>query len=270
MAGPVCAREAPRTTVFIDSGDARPLHRPKTDCVHLRRRLAVLLAPAAILLAAPAAQATAGIDVDIPGGGLRLERLAPGYGGSAEVLVSNGSSHDADVTLRVQDLADDENGCLPQETRDGDVTCDDAGGELSAWLRVSVEHDGSLLWQGQMRDLADDGALVAESMPAGGELPLTVRVELPIEAGNDTMTDRVDFALRVDASADLDSDTEVLGVEATADGEGDGDGGVASVEGLLPFTGNDVRPWVPLVGAFLVGAGGYLVVSRRRRDPASA
>ncbi len=239
--------------------------------MHLRRRLAVLLAPAAILLAAPAAQATAGgIDVDVPGGGLRLERLAPGYGGSAEVRVSNGSSHDADVTLRVQDLADDETGCLRQETRDGDVTCDDDGGELSAWLRVSVEHDGTLLWEGRMRDLTDEGALVAESMPAGSDLPLTVRVELPIEAGNDTMTDRVDFSLRVDATADLDSDTEVLGVEATADGKGDGDADVAGVEGLLPFTGNDVRPWVPLVGAFFVGAGGYLVVSRRRRAPASA
>jgi LPXTG-motif cell wall-anchored protein len=238
--------------------------------VHLRRRLAVLLAPAAILLAAPAAQAAGGIDIDVPGGGLQIERLAPGYGGSAEVRVTNGSSHDADVTLRVQDLADDENGCLRQEVRDDDVTCDDAGGELSAWLRVSVEHDGTMLWEGRMRDLADGGALVAESMPSGTDLPLTVRVELPFEAGNDTMTDRVDFSLRVDATADLDSDTEVLGVEATAGGHGDGNGDDDGVAGLLPFTGSDMAPWVPLVGAFLVGAGGYLVVSRRRREPVSA
>jgi LPXTG-motif cell wall-anchored protein len=239
--------------------------------VHLRRRLAVLLVPAAILLAAPTAHAAGGIDVDVPGGGLQLERLAPGYGGSAEVRISNGSSHDADVTLRVQDLADDENGCIRPEVRDGDVTCDTAGGELSSWLRVTVEDDdGTQLWQGPMRDLEDAGALVAEGMPAGTDLPLTVRVELPFEAGNDTMTDRVDFALRVDASADLDTDTEVLGVEAAAGGKGDGDEDVAGVAGLLPFTGSDVAPWVPLVGAFLVGAGGYLVVSRRRRDPAAA
>lgn len=245
----------------------------------IRHHLAVLLAPAALLLTAPAAHAAGGIDVDVTDGALRLEKLAPGYGGSAEVRVSNGSEHDADVTLRVSDVVDEENGCLRQEVASGDTSCAADGGELSRWLRVSLDHAGTPLWEGPLSALAGDGVVVADALPAGSVLPLTVRVVLPREAGNDTMTDRVGFALRVDAAADL---TEVAGVEDVADGADEGDGAVLGVEagagggedgdgsGVLPFTGSDVAPWLPLTGAFLLGAGGYLVATRRRRTPEPA
>lgn len=234
--------------------------------MNLRRHLAALLVPAALLVTAPTAHAAGGIDVDVTGGELQLERLAPGYGGSTEVRVRNRSEHDADVTLRVTDVVDDENGCLRQEVDGDDTTCEPTGGELSAWLRVAVDRAGTTLWEGPMRDLADDGVLVADAMPAGTDVPLTLSVSLPFAAGNDTMTDRVGFALRVDASTDLAADGEVLGVDATAGGGDAGEDGT----GLLPFTGSDIAPWLPWTGAFLLGAGGYLVVSRRRRDPAPA
>jgi LPXTG-motif cell wall-anchored protein len=165
-------------------------------------------------------------------------------------------------------VVDDENGCIRPETNGGDSTCESSGGELSAWLRVAVDRAGSRLWEGSMSDLAADRVVIAEALPAGTEIPLTLEVTLPVEAGNDTMTDQVGFALRVDASADLASDGEVLGVEATA-GRGPGDSDDEG-SGLLPFTGSDVAPWLPWTGAFLVGAGGYLVVSRRRRTPEPA
>jgi LPXTG-motif cell wall-anchored protein len=229
--------------------------------VNPARRLAVLLAPVVLLVAAPAAHAAGGIDVDVTGGSLELERLAPGYGGTAEVRVTNGSTHDADVVLRVTDVVDDENGCLRQELDGGDTSCESAGGELSTWLQVAVDHAGSRLWEGAMSDLAADGVVIADALPAGTDLPLTLEITLPFEAGNDTMTDQVGFALRVDASADLASDGEVLGVEATAGGSGDSDD---DGSGLLPFTGNDVARWMPWAGAFLLGSGGYLLVARRR------
>lgn len=211
--------------------------------MRIRRHAAVLVAPAVLLLPAAPAFGAGGIDVDIPGGVLTFERLAPGYGGSAEVRISNGSEHDAEVMLRVTDVVDDENGCIRQEVNGGDATCDAGGGELSTWLRVAVDRDGERLGEGPMRLLECEGAIVAEAMPAGSDVPLAVSVTLPYEAGNDTMTDRVGFALRIDAAAETDEDTEILGVEATAGGGGGDRGdreGVGGVSELLPSTGGSV------------------------------
>lgn len=234
--------------------------------MRLVRRFAGLAVPAVLVLA-PAAPAAAagGIDIDVPSGGLTFERLAPGYGGVGDIVVSNGSEYDAEVALRVTDVVDDDNGCLRQESRDGDVTCDAGGGELSGWLRVSVERDGTAVWEGPMSALAEEGVVLDEAMPAGTSAPLRVRVLLPIAAGNDTMTDSVGFGLRVDATAGTgDTETEILGVEAAAGGDGEETADQGGVSGLLPFTGGDVDPWVPAVGLFLLGAGTYLLVSRRQ------
>ncbi|MGA9749066.1 MAG: LPXTG cell wall anchor domain-containing protein [Nocardioides sp.] len=251
----------------------------------LRRHLGVLVAPVMVLMGLllpwSPAQAAGGIEVDVEGGALSFERLAPGYGRTAAVRVSNQSEYDADLTLRVSDVVDDDDGCVRQEIRDGDVTCDAAGGELSSWLRLAIHRDGVSLWEGPMSTLVADGAVIGEAVPAGSDLPLTVSVMLPSGAGNDTMTDRVSFSLRIDATADTDtdaailgaalvggpSDSDVLGVEAAA-GAATGDrGGIA---GLLPETGAGVGSWLPWVGAFLLGSGGYLLISGRRRDPRPA
>ena len=241
--------------------------------MRLTRRVIGVLAPllSALAATAPPAAAAGGLEIETALGGLSFERLAPGYGGTAEVRVVNGSNHDAEVTLRLEDLVEDENGCIGPEARDGDTSCDAAGGELGSWLRVRVEHAGALLWEGPMTTLVDDGVVLDEAMGAGTELPLTVGVSLPVAAGNDTMTDRADFSLRVDAMARTgETETEILGVEAFADG-GTAAGRAAGDGDLLPLTGGTVGTWVLWTGTFLVGAGSYLLVAaRRQREPRAA
>jgi hypothetical protein len=241
--------------------------------VRLTRRVAGVLAPALLSLTVTAAPAAAAgeIDIETPLGGLSFERLAPGYGGTAEVRVVNGSEHDAEVTLGVEGLVEDENGCIGPETRDGDTSCDAVGGELGSWLRMRVEHDGVLLWEGPMTTLVEEGVVLDEAVGAGTELPLTVGVSLPVAAGNDTMTDRAVFSLRVDAMARTGgSDAEILGVEAFANGgmaAGQAAGGGGD-DRLLPLTGGTVGAWLLGAGSFLVGAGSCLLVSAtRRRQP---
>ena len=234
--------------------------------MNLTRRAVGVLVPALLVVAAAVAPAWAagGIDIETPEGGLAFERLAPGYGASAELRVRNGSEHDATVTLSVQDVLDDENGCIRQESREGDA-CDLPGGELSGWLHVQVEDEGDVVWSGPMRSLSA-GAIIDDAMPSGSERPLTIAVSLPIAAGNDTMTDRVSFVLRVDATAETgETETEVLGVEATANGGTAAGQPAGGGEGFLPLTGGTVGRWTLWAAAFLVGSGSYLVLASRRQ-----
>jgi hypothetical protein len=219
------------------------------------------------VLAAPVHAESGGLEIHLPDGGISFEELAPGYGGSAEVRVTNGSEHDAELVLQAVDVSDDENTCVRQEVRDGDVTCDDGGGELSAWLQVQVVRDGVIAWKGPMTELMQS-VLITEDLAAGAEVPFEVSVELPVSAGNDTMTDRVEFGLRWTASADTgDTETDVLGVEGFAPGIG-GAGG-AGVP--LPFTGATADLWLLVFGGVLVSGGALLLGSRRlSRVPAHA
>jgi hypothetical protein len=195
----------------------------------------------------------------MPDGAISLQRLAPGFGGRTEVRVVNESSGSADLVLQAVDVVDDENTCIGQETREGDVTCDSDGGELSSWLRVAVFRGGSITWQGTMDEL-EAGVPVAADLPAGETVPLEVDVALPFAAGNDTMTDRVQFGLRWTASAETgESDTEILGVDAFA-----GNGGQPGAGVPLPFTGVTVEPWLLWFAGVLVAGGCVLLAASRR------
>ena len=221
----------------------------------------------ALLGQAPVQADSGRLRVEVPGGAISIEKLAPGFSGTSTVRVTNGSDSPAELSLQVLDLEDDENGCLPQETRDGDITCDSSGGELSAWLRVQVARGDEQLWEGPITELGDRVVLDGD-VPAGETQSLDLTVALPIQAGNDTMTDRVDFDLRWDARASTgDTASEVLGVEGFAPGAGPG-GGLTGV--ALPFTGATVQPWLLWFAGVLIGGGGVLLAVSRRlgRTPA--
>jgi hypothetical protein len=220
----------------------------------------------ALLGQAPVQADSGRLRVDVPGGAISIEKLAPGLGGTSTVRVTNGSDSPAELSLQVLDLEDDENGCLRQETRDGDVTCDSSGGELSAWLRVRVARGDEQLWEGPITELGDR-VVLDDDVAAGETQSLHLTVALPIEAGNDTMTDRVDFDLRWDARANGDSTSEILGVEAFAPGAGSG-GGLPNV--TLPFTGATVQPWLLWFAGVLIGGGGMLLAASRRLGRTSA
>ena len=237
--------------------------------MQLLRGVAVFALGVFLVLAGQApVQADSGrLRVEIPGGAVSIEKLAPGFSGTSSVRVTNGTDYPAELSLQVLDLEDDENGCLRQETRDGDVTCDSSGGELSAWLRVQVLRGDEQLWEGPITALAD-GVLLDGDVPAGESQSLDLTLALPIEAGNDTMTDRVDFDLRWDARASTGEETsEILGVEGIAPGAGPGSG-LAGVS--LPFTGATVEPWLLWLAGVLIGGGGSLLAASRRLGRAPA
>jgi hypothetical protein len=199
---------------------------------------------------------------------LNFLKLAPGYSTIGDVQVKNDSTHTAQLALQATDVAEDENGCNGPETRSGDTSCDTAGGELGAWLRVTVsrETDGSqqTLWSGGLSDLAS-GVVLADEMPAGAVWPIQMKVELPYAAGNDTQTDRVGFGLKWTASADTgeSSQAEVKGIEAFAPGSG---GGSSSGGGItLPFTGTAISPALLALDLGVLFAGGLLILASRRR-----
>ena len=231
--------------------------------VWLRAAATALAAGVCLVVVGPPVQADSGrLRVEMPDGAVSLPKLAPGFGGTTDVRVVNDSATSADLVLRAVDVVDDENTCLRQETRDGDVTCDPDGGELSSWLQIAVMTGGSVVWQGSMADLVT-GVAIAHDLPAGETLPLEVGVELPFSAGNDTMTDRVEFGLRWTATAVTgESDTEILGVDAFA-------GGLPGAGVPLPFTGATVEPWLLwFAGVLLAGGCVLLAASRSQVRPA--
>ena len=119
------------------------------------------LAPAAALGAALAATVTtlvlspavAGGGVFVTGQLASAAALSPGSQRTAAVEVTNGRDHPVALRLRVEDVVEDEGGCLRQE---GDVPgeeCEGDGGELGRDLWLGVEREGQLLWQGGIDDL---------------------------------------------------------------------------------------------------------------------
>lgn len=201
-------------------------------------------------------------------------RLAPGYTTEREVLVVNEALGVSELHLRAQDLVDDDNGCVGPETRDGDTTCGEDGGELAEWLQITVTRLGSTeeqLWSGTLVDLAD-GVVLESAMPAKAEWRLRLTSELPYAAGNDTMTDRVTYDLRWTMSSERGpDDTDILGVEeeAAAGGDAGGTAGggprVAGTQAFgLPATGAPVGVVLLGVVAALLTAGSTLILTSRR------
>ena len=213
---------------------------------------------------------------------LNFDRLAPGYSTSGDVAVKNDSVETVALHLRATNIHDDENGCLVQETRDGDSSCGDGGGELARWLEIVIsgtDDTGAqqVAWTGTVDQLAD-GEYLSRSMAAGAVWDLRMTATLLWEAGNDTMTDRLSYDLRWTMEGATGSDVSESPGSVAVGGEGPGAGtGTNAGGGLsglipgggavitLPMTGATIGLTTIILGLFLVGFGGLLVALVRMR-----
>ena len=213
----------------------------------------------------------------VTGAPLDAARLAPGSGFSGTLEVRNDSAYVTRLDLRAIHVAQAENSCEAPERRVPSERCDADGGELGHWLEIRVSRDESphqLLWAGSMRQL-EAGATLSDAMPAGAVWRLRMTLDLPFAATNDTMTDSIDFGLRLDASSQ-DGVTEVSGPQVQAGGPGDtGVAGSPGENGVLaplthgprvglPMTGATVSLWMLLLDLALLLVGGVLLTLVRR------
>jgi len=131
-----------------------------------------------------------------------IDRLAPGYGQTATLMVRNDSPDAAALSLSATDLVEFENGCMHSEAVI-DTTCGATQGEIGKELVFSVfadpENDGTYeatpRWTGTLYGLATPATL-ASSLPGSGVIGLRMDMALPSSSGNETQTDSVDFAFR--------------------------------------------------------------------------
>jgi hypothetical protein len=135
-----------------------------------------------------------------------VRALAPGLSGSGTFTVRNGTRDAATVRMTALKVVDRENACLRPEQRVATERCSQDVGELSDWLGVVVSRrqgaSETRLWSGSLAQLRR-GAKLAGVVPAGSSWTIRVSLGLPVAAGNDTMTDSVSFALRLDAACRL-------------------------------------------------------------------
>lgn len=240
----------------------------------LNRSVATAVTTGVVLALGTAAPAHAdgGVDVDVTGGPLHLEDLVPGGARSGGFVIDNRTEGPAVVSFDVVVVDQKENGCLEPES-EVDPTCGSSGGELGDWLTMRITRDGTEVWTGPVGELVD-GAVVGRRLPAGGTWDLGVAVELPAEAGNEVMGDRVLFDLRVSAVAGDDDDSEVVPGDGSAggggstggadDGAGDGAAGASPTAGGSGDSGAGTGVPISGVDAGLDGEGEeHLVESGR-------
>jgi hypothetical protein len=167
----------------------------------LRQLLALVTIASAVIIAAPPAHAAGELRVVADGGGplVDLSRLAPGMTRQSRFSASNTSGDDAALALRVVDLREDDNGCNRAETRHGDNSCGQGGGELGRDLTVAVvplgvdgSPSGEAVFSGSVRNLVT-WTVAAQRLAAGTERSFRLDWELPISSPNDTQTDTVAF-----------------------------------------------------------------------------
>ena len=186
----------------------------------LRTGLAMLLS-AVMVLMPTVAQADDGqllVDVlgdsvgftDDPGPVLIADNLMPGDSVAGTMLVHNASSGEVTLTVKVSDVQDVENSCEHSEAVTPGERCDEDGGELGSHLRSTIRHGSEQSWSGSLAEL-DGGVDLTGGIPADGTLPLGCKVEVPLPAGNDTMSDSTSFALRLVATGRSGTDTVVAG-----------------------------------------------------------
>ncbi|NYE50405.1 hypothetical protein HDA32_005525 [Spinactinospora alkalitolerans] len=244
---------------------------------------AAVLALLAALTAAPASGATAdapesaglvrvGADgVDAAGmSRLRAADIAPGYSGRWSVTLANDRAEPVAVGVRVEDLADDDNGCTRPEAR-VDGTCGSGEGELAEHLRLGVGPEGAGGGRpsgAALGDVAAGSGPRPVTVPAHGRVKVLVDLELPAWTGNEVQSDSVAFTLvwRADAGpagetgGGFDGPAAEDGVEVRSDAVGG-----AGTAGL-PLTGAALTSLLGLSVALLAG-GGLLAVrfhGRRR------
>ncbi len=240
----------------------------------MRAHLWAALVATGMVIAVPLSAGASSDMLRTPDGApMAFERLAPGMGGSNEVIVTNPSDGPATIALEMRIADDHENGCLRQELAIEADSCDDTG-ELGDWLDVTISRDGQQLWTGPIKDLGERQQL-AGSLAAGGSWDLEIGIEMPFEAGNDTMSDRIDFDLIAHAATDTGEKTDVLGIQGSAPGAEGVDTGVdvpiavdAGMELLELGTSTEAETERLItygsLGLVLILVIGLLVVERRR------
>ena len=202
----------------------------------MRARGWAALLTTGIVIAIPVSAGAASDLLSTPDGSpLAFERLAPGMGRTSEVIISNPSDAPATIALQVRITEENEGGCVRQELELEGDRCDDTG-ELGDWLDVSISHDDRQVWSGAIKDLAEPQTLPGD-LGAGDSWDLEIGIEMPIEAGNDTMTDRIVFDLVAHAATDTGDETDVLGAQGSAPGGSDAGSGAASAA-LVPIAVN--------------------------------
>lgn len=227
------------------------------------------LATAVVLAALSPAVAGDGLSVS---GGIDAASLAPGSERVHEISVANGSGEPARLALRVEDLVQAEGGCLRQEVTVPGEECEADGGELARDLRVTVSHEGAMLWAGALEDLLEDTDLGA-GLDAGETWDLDVTTSLDLASPNDTMTDQASFTTVFVATGTVSDEVEVAGVEMevageSATGAGPATTGVPTVVAAgarvqLPVLGWSVGLWPLTAGTATLALAAVLAVRRR-------
>jgi hypothetical protein len=244
---------------------------------------ASLLAVAAFSASVPAAAADSHrLLVDISDGHgftahphgplLDMNRLAPGLSTGATMGVRNASKERARLTLSVDDVVDDDNGCNRPEGR-VDRGCGAGEGELGDQLVIDVASSTSKhgrfapVWRGLLAQMTK-GVRAGGRMSPSGTRWLRITATLPSGSGNETQTDRVGFDLRVTLS--MATDAETVDVQGTKVGHhSSGPGAVLGGLGNLAPTGALLL--LPLlVGLFLVAGGLALRPASREASLAGA
>jgi hypothetical protein len=114
---------------------------------------------------------------------------------------------------------------------------------------------------------------LSEALAPGESLPLRFRIELPVGAGNDTMSDSVTFASRLVGTSAEGGESVIAGPKVTTRASGPADTGsgdpglggeVLAAVGSgpqvgLPMTGATISLWLLLLDLFLLIAGAGLV-----------
>lgn len=233
--------------------------KPRGPRLISARRGFVVLATAVAMcaVAAPIAHAAAVAKQNSDSG-----LLAPGYTVSDTFRLSNSSEGAATVQLQAVKTIELENRCIAPEVRAGDTTCEDNGGELGKWLEIDLLASGDgapdgIIWSGTFESLKA-GVNIPAEMAAGVDWQIELVQRLSQQAGNDTMTDRVEYTVQW-------SMTAVTSAEAVAAlDEGEAILGLSFPQ--LPATGSSVTLMILVIGASLICVGVPVLLLLRRYE----
>lgn len=133
---------------------------------------------------------------------LNEENIAPGDSGSVDIEVHNAGSIDGSVSVSLESVTDYENGRIEPERDAGD---DDDDGELSEFLKISIEYNGNTYGPTTVDNLNNYlGKYGDLSLPAGETKSATIHWELPEDGThiNVVQTDSVtvDFSVTLTQS----------------------------------------------------------------------
>ncbi|WP_182524836.1 hypothetical protein [Nocardioides dongkuii] len=217
----------------------------------VRWRSVLVTGVAVLSMAGPEAGSAADGLVEVRDGAvLGGAGLEPGSSETSVVTMSNPSREPAAMSLSVRVTSEDENGCLPAETRAAGEDCEADGGELGDWLEVAVVQDGVPVWSGPLTALETARRLPGRLAPGrSGEVEL--RIGLPLGATNEVMTDRLVFDLVVSATTETGDVGDAISAGVSAGGAG---GAGVSAGGAQAGSG-DAGTGAAVPGA--VAAGGH-------------